>query len=146
MTQSILVVDDSATVRRVVGRTLSQAGYDVSLATDGREAIELAQRKVPDLVLVDFVMPQMNGGDAFRAMRRIVPDLKVVIMSGHSPDRQPQEILQEPGTAFLAKPFDLDTLNAAIARVSRSRLGSFALSRARRKSCLRSTSSARASR
>lgn len=60
----ILVADDSRTVRTVVNRTLTLAGFDVSLARDGLEAVVLSKHKLPDLAILDIQMPGMNGYDA----------------------------------------------------------------------------------
>jgi CheY-like chemotaxis protein len=79
----VLVVDDSATVRRVVVRTLSRAGYETVEAEDGRAALERLSRETPDLVLVDDVMPHMDGAAFVTAMRSVqnVRHVPVVIMS-----------------------------------------------------------------
>lgn len=99
----VLVVDDSPTVRRVARRTLSQAGFEVSLASDGREALEVAQRDVPDLVLVDFVMPHMNGLKFVQSMRRIanLESVPVILMSAKA---------DKIGDAFLAQTGALDAI------------------------------------
>ncbi len=57
----ILVADDSRTIRAVVRRTLSAAGFDVTLACDGKEAVAMARRDHPDLVILDIQMPEMDG-------------------------------------------------------------------------------------
>lgn len=114
MMQRILVVDDSATVRRVVGRTLSQAGYDVSLATDGREALEVAQREVPNLVLVDFVMPHMNGFQLVQALRQVanLTTVPVVLMSAKA-DKIGDGFLAQTGALdAITKPFSPEALLA----------------------------------
>ncbi|MCB9593571.1 MAG: response regulator [Sandaracinaceae bacterium] len=108
----VLVVDDSATIRRVVRRTLAQAGFDVSVASDGREGLELAQREVPDLVLVDFVMPQMNGLKFVQAMRRVsnLADIPVVLMSAKA-DKIGDGFLAQTGAVdAISKPFSPDAL------------------------------------
>lgn len=110
--QRILVVDDSATIRRVVGRTLSQAGYEVSFAVDGRDALEAAQREVPDLVLVDFVMPHMNGFQFVMAMRGIanLETIPVVLMSAKA-DKIGDGFLAQTGALdAISKPFSPDAI------------------------------------
>ena len=123
MSQSILVVDDSATVRRVVGRTLARAGYEVLLATDGRDAIEQAQQRVPDLVLVDFVMPGMNGFQLVMAMRRIanLADVPVVLMSAKA---------DKIGDGFLAQTGALDAITKPFSPEALLAVAGHALSRA----------------
>jgi CheY-like chemotaxis protein len=114
MSQRILVVDDSATVRRVVSRTLRDAGYEVSLAADGREALERVQAQVPDLVLVDFVMPHMNGLRFVQAMRQVqnVADVPVVLMSAKA-DKIGDGFLAQTGALdAITKPFSPDALLA----------------------------------
>ncbi|MBX3268881.1 MAG: response regulator [Sandaracinaceae bacterium] len=108
----VLVVDDSATVRRVVRRTLTQAGFDVSAAADGREGLELAQREPPDIVLVDFVMPQMNGLKFVQAMRRIanLEHVPVVLMSAKA-DKIGDGFLAQTGALdAIGKPFSPEAL------------------------------------
>src|SRR5690606_20886429 len=114
MSQRVLVVDDSATIRRVVGRTLTQAGYQVTLAADGREALEKAQAEVPDLVLVDFVMPQMNGLRFVQAMRQIanLAEVPVVLMSAKA-DRIGDGFVAQTGALdAITKPFSPEPLLA----------------------------------
>ncbi len=108
----VLVVDDSATIRRVARRTLSQAGFEVLLAGDGREALELVQREVPDLVLVDFVMPHMNGLKLVQAMRRIanLEHVPVVLMSAKA-DKIGDGFLAQTGALdAIGKPFSPEAL------------------------------------
>lgn len=64
----ILVADDCRTIRAVVRRALSAAGYDVTLAADGREAVQFARRDRPDLVILDIQMPEMDGYSACEAI------------------------------------------------------------------------------
>jgi CheY-like chemotaxis protein len=112
MSQRVLVVDDSATVRRVVGRTLTQAGYDVTLACDGRDALDKVQSQNPDLVLVDFVMPNMNGLKFVQAMRRIenLRTVPVVLMSAKA-DKIGDGFLAQTGAIdAITKPFSPEAL------------------------------------
>ncbi len=108
----VLVVDDSATVRRIVRRTLSQAGFDVAVAIDGREALEVVQLEVPDLIFVDFVMPHMNGLRFVQAMRRIanLEHVPVVLMSAKA-DRIGDGFVAQTGALdAISKPFSPEAL------------------------------------
>ncbi|MCA9607153.1 MAG: response regulator, partial [Myxococcales bacterium] len=108
----VLVVDDSATIRRVVRRTLTQAGFEVTVAGDGREALEVVQREVPDLVLVDFVMPHMNGLKLVQSMRRIanLEHVPVVLMSAKA-DKIGDGFLAQTGALdAIGKPFSPEAL------------------------------------
>ena len=112
MSLRVLVVDDSATVRRVVGRTLEQAGYEAIVAVDGRDALERASERVPDLVLVDFVMPHMNGFQFVQAMRAIknLEEVPVVLMSAKA-DKIGDGFLAQTGALdAITKPFSPDAL------------------------------------
>jgi DNA-binding response OmpR family regulator len=114
MSRRVLVVDDSSTVRRVVERTLIDAGFDVLLAADGREGLEVASARVPDLVLVDFVMPHMNGFQLCQALRAIdnLARVPVVLMSAKA-DRIGDGFLAQTGAVdAITKPFSPEALLA----------------------------------
>ena len=114
MSRRVLVVDDSTTVRRVVERTLAQAGFDVVLAADGREGLERASATVPDLVLVDFVMPHMNGFQLCQALRSIdnLAAVPIVLMSAKA-DRIGDGFLAQTGALdAISKPFSPEALLA----------------------------------
>lgn len=114
MPPRILVVDDSPTVRRIVQRTLERAGHEVRVAADGREALEQAQQQVPELVLLDFVMPHMNGFQFCQAMRGVanLRDVPVVLMSAKA-DRIGDQFLEQTGAVdAISKPFGPEALLA----------------------------------
>lgn len=78
MTPSILLVDDDADVRLVLGNLLTQAGYLVHTAREGRQALHLLEKiETPDLIVLDYIMPEMTGKE-FLSARRRVPRLRVV--------------------------------------------------------------------
>src|ERR1700733_4637779 len=119
MPSRILVVDDSATIRRVVGAILERSGYEVSLAQDGQAALDVltGEKKVPvDLVLLDFVMPKMNGYQFCRAVRQndAFATLPVVLMSAKS-DKIREHFVEQTGAIdAISKPFDAQALVAVI--------------------------------
>ncbi len=113
----VLVVDDSPTVRKVVERTLLGVGYEVSLAADGEEGLELAQRQVPDLVLTDYVMPRMNGLELCKALHAIanLREVPVVLMSARM-ERIGERQLTDAGVLdAISKPFPPEALLAVTA-------------------------------
>lgn len=119
----VLVVDDSPTIRRVVRRTLAQAGFDVSVATDGRDGLDVVQREVPDLVLVDFVMPNMNGLRFVQAMREVdnLERVPVVLMSAKA---------DKIGDGFLAQTGAIDAIHKPFSPEALLTVTEHALSRA----------------
>jgi PAS domain S-box-containing protein len=113
---TVLVVDDDDAVRRVLEIGLQRKGFEVLLASNGREGLEYL-RRAPEaiaVVLLDIVMPVMDGETAFREMHRLRPELPVVLMSGFS-DREAVDGLRAEGVAdFVPKPFDLARLAARL--------------------------------
>ncbi len=118
MSQRILVIDDNSTVRRIVGRTLQTAGFEVSLAADGREGLDAANEHTPDLVLVDFVMPNMNGFQFCQELRKNehLAQVPVVLMSAKA-ERIGDGFLAQTGAVdSIAKPFYPEALLAITTR------------------------------
>ena len=103
----VLVVDDEDFVRDMAGQMLRRLGCEVVTATNGREAMAVYQEEYEsiDLVLLDLVMQEMGGRDTFFAMRRIRPDVRVIIASGYSLDGEVQGILDQGAAGFVQKPF-----------------------------------------
>jgi DNA-binding response OmpR family regulator len=113
----VLVVDDSETVRRVMVRTLSRAGYETTEAEDGRVALERVQKETPDLVIVDDVMPYMDGVSFIEAMRSVqnVSHVPVVIMSARGA-LLGDELMRKTGAVdAISKPFAPEALLAVTA-------------------------------
>ena len=112
----ILVVDDEDVVCRVIERMLSSEGYSIELARDGEEAIDRYGREKADidLVLIDMIMPRMNGRDCFRAMRKMNPDLKAVLITGHLPEGSAFEAITEGMCDVIFKPFSRGKLTEVV--------------------------------
>ena len=83
---TVLVVDDDETVRTLAKRMLERAGCTAILAEDGRQAVEIFRQQANeiDVILLDMTMPHMGGEEAFRELRRICPDVSVVLSSGYN--------------------------------------------------------------
>lgn len=81
-TATILVVDDDPGVREVIRSMLESAGYEVMAAENGREALKILRSSHVDLILTDLVMPEQEGIETIKTLRREYPKLKVIAMSG----------------------------------------------------------------
>ena len=119
--RTVLVVDDEEAVRYVIDRMLSRAGYRVLEACDGEEAVEVFRERghLIDLVILDLTMPRMDGLGAFREMRKIRPDLHVLLSSGYSAEDSMGHFSDAGSVDFIQKPYSVDALldkvHAAIA-------------------------------
>jgi len=113
---TILIADDEALVRVVTRRILERGGYTVLEASDGREALDLfaAHRAELTAVVLDLTMPRVSGQEALSALRKLRPEMPVLLTSGYSHEALPPELVSEPRTAFLQKPFNPNTLLSAL--------------------------------
>ena len=104
--ETILVVEDSQEVRQLTREVLQQSGYRVIEAVDGQDGLEkfLAHQDEIKLVIMDVVMPKMNGKEAFAAIAQTKPDLKVLFTSGYTPDDVNRKGIQFDKDNFIAKP------------------------------------------
>jgi PAS domain S-box-containing protein len=120
---SILVVDDELPVRDLAVRALSKFGYEIFVAADGRQAIEVFEAHADriDAVLLDMSMPVLGGKQALAAMRARRQSVPVVLMSGYSEDDVLGELARDPQLAFLHKPFSIAELSEAVRSVMPAR-------------------------
>lgn len=109
---TVLVVDDEDHVRNVTEMMLAQFGLTVIGACDGLEAVEVIEQQGEriQLVVMDMTMPRMDGEQAFEAMRKIRPGIKVVLTSGYSEADAIGDVGSKGVFGFLQKPFDLEKL------------------------------------
>jgi signal transduction histidine kinase/CheY-like chemotaxis protein len=113
--ETILVVEDDATVRSIISDVLRDLGYNVLTAADARFAIPLLQSKEAiDLLISDVILPHVNGRKLAEMARTSRPALKVLFVSGYSEDAIVRGDLIEAGMDMLTKPFALDTLGAKV--------------------------------
>ena len=112
----ILVVDDEDAVRLIAHRVLERAGYSVVAVANGVEAVEYTHLHGSEiaLVLLDMLMPRMNGEEAFRELRRMHPGLPVLLTSGFSEDVASQRLLSVENVGFIQKPYGAKQLLAAV--------------------------------
>jgi two-component system chemotaxis response regulator CheY len=106
--KSILVVDDTRSMRKMVSAVLAAAGYEVSEAGDGAEALQLAQSRQFDLVVTDHNMPVMDGVTLVRELRRLsqYDGVAVIVLSTEVDPVLKQKGREAGATGWMAKPFD----------------------------------------
>ncbi len=111
--RSILLVDDEPLVLSSNRRLLQSLGYDVILADSGEKAIQVYRdsAKRISIIILDFVMPGMDGEETFKHIRELNPNAKVVISSGYSRDGRIETMLEQGAMGFLQKPFDTEQLS-----------------------------------
>jgi chemosensory pili system protein ChpA (sensor histidine kinase/response regulator) len=119
---TVLVVDDSLTVRKITSRTLSREGYNVIVAKDGIEALEKMQSRAPDVIVTDIEMPRMDGFDLTRNVRADsrLKDLPVIMITSRTADKHRQHAAELGVTVFLGKPYEERELLDNIAGVMRA--------------------------
>lgn len=118
MTKKILVVDDSSSMRHLINFTLSQDGYDVVEAIDGKDALSKLEDIAVDLIISDLNMPRLNGLDLIRNVRksnhRFMP---IVMLTTESDPQKKQEGKLAGATAWIVKPFKREQLLFVVSKV-----------------------------
>jgi DNA-binding NtrC family response regulator len=112
--KKILVIDDEAIVRTSCERTLVPEGYELRLATNGREGIAFMEKEQFSLVLLDLKMPDMDGIEVLNKINTTWPDTKVVMITGYSTVDTAVQALRLGAYNFIEKPFTPDTLLGAV--------------------------------
>ncbi len=113
----VLVVDDYDDGREMYAEFLELAGYRVSQAKDGAEALRKASDLLPDIILMDLSLPDIDGSDVARRLRKDprTRQIRLVVLTGHAPENVQSETLQYD--AFVTKPCAPDALVDAVARL-----------------------------
>ena len=109
----ILIVDDDATVRATISQALAALGYAVREAADGLAALDIVRAEALSLIILDYVMPGMDGAEVAREIGTIDPELPIVFSTGHAALRALRAAAGED-VKVLEKPFTLDELDALL--------------------------------
>jgi CheY-like chemotaxis protein len=115
----MLVVDDSPTIRAVLGKMLGQDGYAVQKAVDGESAIELAKNEQPELIFLDIVLPGINGFAVLRALRHdpLTQHIPIVMISGNQQATEQFYVQRFGADDFIKKPFGQREVQQSIHRL-----------------------------
>lgn len=118
---TIMVVEDEQMVANLARDILLRFGYSVLVVNSGREAIDLYRQRTRDIaaVVLDMVMPEMDGGEVFQRLRAVNPDVKVIVSTGCDCAPDIDKILQQGATGFIQKPFRIAELAEAVSEAVR---------------------------
>ena len=116
---TILIADDEPNIRKSLDRVLSMEGYKVIQATTGKEALDVVRRRAVDLVLMDVLMPELDGLGALGSMREELPELPVVMMSGNASIESAVQATRLGALDFLEKPLSTDKLLITVSNALR---------------------------
>jgi len=118
-TETILVVDDEAAVLRLAERIFQTVGYTVYKADTGAEALEIYREHRDEIALVvlDMIMPEMDGTAVFKKLKALNPSVKIVLSSGYSADGKASDLMAQGASAFVQKPFVIASLCNTVRRV-----------------------------
>jgi len=113
----VLIVDDSPTEIHIFSSALADAGYEVMIATDGEEGVQKAATLMPDLILMDVVMPGLNGFQATRKIHRneSTRHIPIVIVTTKDPDTDREWGMRQGAKDYLVKPVDMKELVQKVA-------------------------------
>ena len=112
----VLVVDDEASIRELLTRTLALTEYDVEAVADGQAGLERLRLAPYDLLIADLRMPGMDGLTLIREARRLQPSLPIIIITGYSTESSAIEAVNLGVVGYLVKPFRVPQVLAAVAR------------------------------
>ena len=110
----ILVTDDSSFQRTIITSILKTEGYDVIQAKNGREGLDLARSHKPDLMILDILMPDINGIEILQEIKASSPDLPVIMSTADIQNTTQEECMKKGATAFLTKPIKKAVLLEAV--------------------------------
>lgn len=118
---NILIVDDEKNIREGLGKALELDGYNVLLAVDGQEGLDIIEREEVDLVIADLRMPRVSGEELLRRVVQSYPTVPVIILTGHGTIETAVQAMRDGAYDFLTKPVNLDRLSLLCKRALSTR-------------------------
>src|SRR5271170_7972866 len=119
MPETIVIIDDDRAIANPTSLWVKAAGFNTVIANDGRSGLDAIAQHHPDLILLDIRMPEMDGFEVNRQLRQTpeLAEIPVIFLSAHAQEATRQESLAGGGRCFLAKPYEVKSLIAAIRTV-----------------------------
>lgn len=114
MKKKVLVVDDQNGIRMLLVEVFSSEGYQTFQASNGKLALEVVRQEKPDLVLLDMKIPGMDGLEILKHIKRIDPEIKVIMMTAYGELNIINEATAIGALMHFTKPFDIDELRVAV--------------------------------
>lgn len=118
MKERIMIVDDELSILKVVRSNLEHGGYKVISATNGAEALQIIERELPDLIILDVMMPQMDGFEVCRRLRQW-SQVPIIMLSARGDEKDKVKCLDLGADDYIVKPFGTNELIARISAVLR---------------------------
>ncbi|MBE0583727.1 MAG: response regulator, partial [Desulfofustis sp.] len=115
----ILVVDDEPRIRDACRMVLSEEGFEVALAADGQEGVQMIREEHFDVILVDLMMPVLSGFEVLSYVRESHPDTVVIVITGYATLEHSINAMKRGAFDFIPKPFTPDQLRAVVAKAIR---------------------------
>jgi CheY-like chemotaxis protein len=122
----ILLIDDKVEFLKVLCERLKLRGYEVTAVGSGGEALRAVGQEPFDVIVLDLVMPVMDGVETLRRLRRLDPQSQIIVFSGYATSQEVDQAMALGANDFLAKPADLDSLMERINRAIANKKGSAA--------------------
>lgn len=113
-TKSFLLVDDRAEFVAIMAERLRQRGYRVAVATNGRSALEAMREQRFDGVVLDLIMPGMDGIETLTHLKELDPGVRVIVLTGHASSQYVVQALALGAADFMVKPVDIESLLARL--------------------------------
>jgi len=115
----ILIIEDEPDISKVLNKRLSEAGFDVAVAADAYQGVELAHREKPDLIILDLMLPAGGGISVLKNLKYSahVSSIPIVVLTGMKDEENKKKILEEGVRAYMEKPYNPDELIATIRNI-----------------------------
>nr|WP_321466590.1 response regulator [uncultured Desulfobulbus sp.] len=114
MNERVLLIDDEQDFMDVLAERMRDRGMEVSTTTSPLEAVDLTEEKSFDAIILDLMMPEMDGLETLERLREKNPDLQIILLTGHATIEKGIEAMKLGAMDFLEKPIDIQTLNEKI--------------------------------
>jgi len=124
MSSRVLVVDDEPQFGRLFATVLTELGYEVSSATDGGQGLAMIRERPPDILFLDIKMPEMDGLECLRRIKKLKRKFVIVVMTGFGDIKSAREAMRLGADEYISKPFDIDDLKRLVNEIMGAPVGS----------------------